>query len=871
MINLINVKCEYSKNQIGLGEKKPRFSWQIQSDQTNVLQVGYELQVSSGEQFGQLLWDSGKVISSDSIHVIYEGPELKPSTRYYYRVRVWDNHDEISGWQGEYFEMGLLSQADWQGVFISAEEEGAADCSKVSYLRSNFTVKGDIVMARVYATALGMYELHLNGQRVGEALLTPGWTNYKKRLQHQTYDITHLLQEGQNALGATLGCGWYKGDIAGWVGKRNYYGKKTALLCQMLIRYADGTEQLICSNEDWKCSDSPILYSELYHGETYDARLEQKDWAKAHFDASKWKPVSVIQQDLSIVIPQEGPSVLRQEILKPEQFIITPKGEHVIDFGQNMSGWVRFKVKGQAGEKVILKHAEVLDAEGNFYDTNMRSAKCTIQYVLKGGEEETFEPHFTFQGFRYVHVEVYPGDLLLPNFEAVVIHSDMQETGQFSCSNEQVNQLVKNINWGLKGNFVDLPTDCPQRDERLGWTGDAQVFIRTASLLRDTQMFYTKWLRDLSSEQFDNGGIPYVIPDVLTDVIEKTVEKDVNHSATGWADAAVICPWTIYLSYGDVRILEDQYDSMKRWVGYIQAQVGEDLIWNTGFHFGDWLGLDAKEGSYFGATPNDLTATAFFANSVSIMEKTAGILGNTDDETVFAELHTRIVQAFQREFYTPTGRLAVRTQTAHVLALQFKLVAQENIDRTVASLVQLIQENGGHLTTGFLGTPYLCQVLSDNGRLKEAYDLLMKNDYPSWLYPITKGATTIWEHWDGIKPDGSMWSADMNSFNHYAYGAIGEWIYKVVGGIDTSVEKPGFKKILFQPQLGGGLTNAQTQIDSLYGIIALRWEIKDEKMCIHVEVPHNTTAEIHLPQTPEGMNRLHAIGSGKHDFEYRLG
>lgn len=870
MLKLIKVKCEYRDNPIGLGEQRPRFSWQLKSDQESVLQETYQIQVSQEVDFQSIFWDSKQVKSDNSIGVVYEGPSLKATTRYYYRVRVWDNQGDNSEWQSQYFEMGLLSKADWTAVFIAPEDEAAEDSSKATYLRYGFEVKGKVVKARVYATALGMYELHLNGQRVGESLLAPGWTNYKQRLQYQTYDVTKMLKKGENVIGATLGNGWYKGDIAGWLGKRNYYGKNTALLCQMMIQYDDGTEITVSSNKDWRCSDSPITYSELYHGETYDARLEKDNWSTPAYEALGWELVNETQQDLSIVIPQEGPDVIRQERIKPLVLITTPKGEQVIDFGQNMSGWVRFKVQGQSGEKVILKHGEVLDAEGNFYETNMRSAKCRIEYTLKGDGIEVYEPHFTFQGFRYVLIEAYPGSMELKNFEAVVIHSDLAETGQFNCSNNQINQLNKNIMWGLKGNFVDVPTDCPQRDERLGWTGDAQVFIGTAAFLRDTHTFFNKWLRDLKSEQFDNGGIPYVIPDVLTTRIQKVGEKAVDHSATGWADAAVICPWTIYQAYGDYRLLEEQYISMKNWIGYIKSQTGDSLIWDTGFHFGDWLALDAKEGSYFGATPNDLTATAFFAHSVEIMTKVAQVLGLTEEEQAFATLHQEIVAAFQKEFYTPRGRLAVRTQTAHVLALNFNLVPIEHRQRTVDTLVQLIQENEGHLTTGFLGTPYLCGVLSDNGKIKEAYELLMKDDYPSWIYPITKGATTIWEHWDGIKPDDSMWSADMNSFNHYAYGAIGEWLYKVVGGINSSEKKPGYKHSVIRPQPGGGLTYAETQLESLYGKLAVKWEIVEDKIRIHVDVPTNTTAEIHLPYQSEGEDAVHYVGSGSYDYEYGI-
>ncbi|MFY9295280.1 MAG: family 78 glycoside hydrolase catalytic domain, partial [Caldicoprobacterales bacterium] len=500
-------------------------------------------------------------------------------------------------------------------------------------------------------------------------------------------------------------------DLAGWLGRRNLYGKRTALLLQMLVRYADGREEIIVSDDSWKASDSPILYSELYHGETYDARQEQEGWNMPGFDDSHWDEAAVIDQDMSIVVPQDGVFITRQETLKPISMFKTPKDELVIDFGQNMVGWVRFKVKGKAGDRVVLKHAEVLDAEGNFYTENLRSAKSRIEYILKGEGVETFEPHFTFQGFRYVMIEEYPGEVDIENFEGVVIHSDMERAGYFSCSNELVNKLHHNILWGLKGNFVDIPTDCPQRDERLGWTGDAQVFMKAACYLMEVGPFFKKWFRDIIAGQLEGGGIPYVIPDVLTG-------PEGNHSATGWGDAAVICPWTLYQTYGDKRILEEQYESMKAWIEYIRGQAQDGVLWNTGFHFGDWVALDAKEGSYFGATPNDLTATAFYAYSTDLVTKTARILGKEKDAEEYSRLHDAIVEAFRNEFFTPNGRLAAPTQTAHILSLMFGLVPEEYKDRTIKGLVKLLEDNDGHLTTGFLGTPYFCHVLSQNGRLK---------------------------------------------------------------------------------------------------------------------------------------------------------
>ncbi|MBZ4670955.1 MAG: alpha-L-rhamnosidase [Oscillospiraceae bacterium] len=471
-------------------------------------------------------------------------------------------------------------------------------------------------------------------------------------------------------------------------------------------------------------------------------------------------------------------------------------------------------------------------------------------------------------------VEEYPGDFSIDNFNAIVVHSDMKPTGSFSCSNEMLNKLQHNILWGLKGNFVDIPTDCPQRDERLGWTGDAQVFIRTACFLMETAPFFRKWLSDMKADQLSNGGVPYVIPDVLTD-------GDGGHSSSGWGYAAVICPWTIYQCYGDKKILEEQYESMKQCVEYIHSHAENGVLWNTGFHFGDWLALDAKEGSYFGATPNDLVSTAFYAYSTDLVAKAARILGFENDAEIYEKLHKDIVKAFQDEFFTPAGRLAARTQTAHVLALMFDLVPEEHRLRTINTLLSLLEEKDWHLTTGFLGTPYLCHVLSRNGKLDAAYKLLLQEDYPSWLYQVKMGATTVWEHWDGIKPDGSMWSADMNSFNHYAYGAVGDWMYRVAAGLDTDSDLPGYKRILIHPQPGGDLTYAKAEYLSMYGKISIEWHISGKEIFIDIAVPHNTTAHVILPKaSPECIKGSKAsfatcaqgaeteLGSGSYSFSY---
>lgn len=882
MLKATNLRCEYLSNPIGIGVNKPRFSWIIESDNRNVVQTSYEIQVSNDRDFKNLLWSSGVVESDESAHVYYEGLKLQSSSRYYYKVKISDNHGEISDFsETAFFETTLFSSDEWQARFITAEGIEEGKNSKGTLLRKEFKISKEIESAGVYATALGMYELRINGKRVGDALFTPGWTAYNKRLQFQTYDVTDMLLNGSNAIGAVLGAGWYKGDLAGWIGRRNVYGDKTALLFQMKIRFKDGSESVIVSGDEWKASDSPILYSELYHGETYDARLEEISWDRAGYDDSAWEKAQYVDFDFKRVVPQDGIYVKRQETLKAKALFTTPKGESVIDFGQNLAGWVKFNASGNSGDRVILKHAEVLDKDGNFYIENMRAAKVRIEYILKGQGEETFEPHFTFQGFRYVLIEEYPGNPKLEDFEAIVVHSDMEGTGTFSCSNELLNQLNHNILWGLKGNFIDIPTDCPQRDERLGWTGDAQVFISTANFLMDTALFYRKWLRDLKAEQVESGGVPFVIPDVLSNNLQADKIIKEEHSATGWADAAVICPWTLYQSYGDIEVLKEQYETMKKWLGYIKARAKDGLIWNTGFHFGDWVALDAKEGAYIGATPTDLIATAYYAYSTKLTAQTARVLGKLDDAEEYETLYGNIVRAFQDEFYTPRGRLAAKTQTAHILSLMFDLTPIEHKERTIKELLKLLEENKGHLTTGFLGTPYFCQVLSDNGQLEAAYDLLLKEDYPSWLYQVKMGATTIWEHWDGIKPDGTMWSADMNSFNHYAYGAIGDWLYKVIAGINIDPSYPGYKRIIIKPRPGGGITNAKGSIKTMYGQLSVEWDIKDGYITVNVQIPHNTKARLILPKampeyfeggeivlTPCEGGCEGIIGSGEHVFKY---
>lgn len=884
-LRVVKVRCEYRENPTGLDVRKPRFGWAIESEERNIVQAAYRLQVASEEGFEkEMVWDTGRVESDASQHIEYAGGLLAERTRYYFRIKVWDRQGNESDWcETAFWETAFFSPDAWEAQWITADrEEITGKVLPSSLFRRTLAIDRKVQEARAYVTARGLYHFHINGRKVGEDQLAPGWTSYNKRLQYQTYDVTSCLQQGDNALGLMLGGGWYLGNLA-WEHKQCIYGDRKAVLLQLHIRFEDGSEQVIVTDSRWKTAKGPVLSSQIYHGETYDARLETTGWDTAAFDDQSWDEAEVIFFNKENLVAQEGPAVRKIQEIKPVSLFRTPAGETVLDMGQNMVGWVRFTVSGEAGDRIVLKHAEVLDRDGNFYTANLRSAKQQIEYILKGGGPETYEPFFTFQGFRYVMVDEYPGDPALDKFTGVVVHSGMEQTGDFRCSEPLINQLQHNILWGQKGNFVDVPTDCPQRDERLGWTGDAQVFIRTACFNMNVAAFFTKWLRDLAADQREDGGVPFVIPHVL---------DDNSYSSAAWGDAAVICPWTLYLSYGDRRILEEQYDSMKAWVEYIRHQGENEYLWNTGFHFGDWLGLDARENSYIGATDKDFIATAFYAYSAQLLVKTASVLGKTEDVRKYGVLYAKVLEAFRKEFITPAGRLVSPTQTAHVLALMFDLVEEKDIRRTLDTLIRYLEENNWHLTTGFVGTPYLCLSLTKYGRSDIAYKLLLQDDYPSWLYQVQKGATTIWEHWDGIKPDGSFWSADMNSFNHYAYGSIGEWLYRIVAGLEIDPEKPGYKHFIVKPQPGGGLTSAQAQISTGYGKVSSSWKLEQGWMEMTVEVPHNTTADAYLPWarlaevTEDGKTLSEAagvhssqeqeggvcltLGSGSYRFRYRM-
>ncbi len=840
-LKVTNLLCENLSNPVAIDVTQPRFSWQLVSDKRNLMQTAYEISIgnnSSWEKNKKIIWNSGKINSDSSVHVIYKGPSLQSGARYFWQVRVWDNYGKSASSEPATFQIALLNVADWKANWI---EPGFTEDSinrPTPLFRKEFKASKKIQSATAYITAHGMYEGYINGKRIGDFYLTPGWTSYNKRLQYQTFDVTDLLNQGGNTIAMALGSGWYRGYLA-WSGNKNSWGKDIALLFQLDITYADGSRESIVSDNSWKTSTGSITYSEIYNGEIIDARKQKTGWRNPGYDDGNWSRVKVKDYNKSNLVATQNEPVKKHETFAPVKIITTPNGENVIDFGQNLVGWVMIKVKGNAGDTITISHAEVLDKYGNFYTENLRAARAQAKYILRGEGEEFFEPHFTFFGFRYIKVEGWPGEIKPENFTAVALYSDMQPTGNFSCSNSLVNQLQHNIQWGQKGNFLDVPTDCPQRDERLGWTGDAQVFSRTASFNMNVNNFFAKWLKDVAADQQVDGSVPFVIPNVL---------GPRAGGATGWADVCTIIPWNVYLAYGDKRILEQQYNSMEAWVEYMRSKSKDDL-WNTGFHFGDWLfyrPFDDNDGRS-AVTDKYLIAQCFYAYSTQLLINAANALGRKNDAATYSALLQKIKGAFLKEYVTANGRLVSGTQTAYVLALNFDMLPESQRAETAQRLADNVKSYGNHLTTGFLGTPYLCHVLTRFGYDSIAYKLLLQKTYPSWLYPVKMGATTIWERWDGIKPDSSFETPTMNSFNHYSYGAIGDWMYRVVAGIDTYADAPGYKHVKIQPHLSDSLTYANADLKTYYGTVSSHWKRDKGNLYLDIEIPVNTKATIYIP------------------------
>jgi alpha-L-rhamnosidase len=836
------LRCEYRVNPLGIDVVKPRLSWIMESNQRGQMQRAYQILVADSEEQlkqneGQL-WDSGKVESEQSNQVVYEGWPMVSRMRCYWKVRVWDKDDKVSAWsKPAMWTVGLLESGDWQAKWIGYDAEQLISDNKEKsdpnalilppppYLRRAFLVGRPIKRAVVYASALGLYELHINGKRVGEDYFTPGWTDYSTRVYYQTYEVTDLIKKGGNTIGAILADGWYAGYL-GFGRKREHYGSEPRLLVQLEIEYDNGHIHMVVTDGTWRASCGPIFESDFLMGEIYDARKEMPGWDTFSFDDSAWHTVAVTEKSKGKV--QSYPGVTVQKILeiKPKKLTEPQEGVYVFDMGQNFAGWVRLKASGKAGTKVVLRFAEMLNPDGTIYTENLRAARCTDTYILKGTGKEIWEPRFTFHGFRYVEITGYPGKPGLDAITGVVLHSAIPMAGSFECSNPMVNQLYSNIIWSQRGNFIEIPTDCPQRDERLGWTGDAQIFVRTATYNMDVAAFFTKWLVDLEDAQSAEGAFPDVAP-------RKVAMGD---GTAAWGDAGVICPWTIYEVYGDKQVIERHYESMKKWISYLKNN-SKDLL-RPAKGYGDWVSIASD-------TPKDVIATAYFAYSTRLLSKMAPAIGKNEDNKEYEDLFEQIKNAFNKAYVSDDGRIKGETQTCYLLGLYFDLLPEDKRESATQHLIEAIRNKDWHLSTGFVGLSYLVPTLTQTGHLDIAYRLLNNDTFPSWGYSIKNGATTIWERWDGWTEDKGFQTPGMNSFNHYAFGSIGRWLLGTVAGIET--DGPGYKRIIIRPMPGGGLDYAKASYKSIHGKIVSDWRIKGSTFTLNVTIPANTTATVYVP------------------------
>lgn len=826
---------------IGLGTGTPRLSWFVPVADAGYAQSAYEVEVTRGEAV-----EVYRVESNDQVLVPWPAPELESRESAAVRVRVSDGVD-WSGWsEASTVEAGLLNPSDWRADFVSPVEIGAAGMP-APILSGVLELPADVTKARLYATAHGIYVPTVNGQRIDDTVLAPGWTSYGKRLRYQTYDVTSLLRQGTNSLDVLLGNGWYRGRL-GFENKSAIYGDRLAVLAQLEVTTVDGAFHVFLSDGSWAARNSHIIADDLYDGQCTDLRDQ------AGFSVAGSSAVEVIPADHALLVAPEGPAIRPIDVLPALSVSTSPSGKTLVDFGQNLVGWVRLRTHDlPEGSEVVIQHAEVLEND-ELCTEPLRSAKATDTFVLAGAEEETLEPSLTLHGFRYAEVTGVP-DLRVEDIEAIVIGSDLKRTGWFSSSDKLLNRFHENVNWSIRGNFVDVPTDCPQRDERLGWTGDIQIFAPTASFLYDLGGFLGSWLRDLAAEQLPDGSVPHVVPDVI--------HSDFTNAPTAaWGDAAVLIPWTLYQGTGNRQILEQQYSSARKYVDKVASLAGADMVWTGGFQYGDWLDPSAPpEDAARAKTDPDVVATAHLARSAEVLAHTAAVLGHDEDAATYCKLSEEVRAAFARSYVTPAGRILSDTQTAYAMALEWALLPSEDQRHEAGRrLADLVRISGFRISTGFVGTPLVCDALTAAGEVDVAYRLLLQTGCPSWLYPVTMGATTVWERWDSMRPDGSVNPGGMTSFNHYALGAVADWLHRTVAGLAPAA--PGYRKITVQPRPTASLTHASARHLTPYGEAYVQWRRADGNLTLEVTVPVGATAEVHVP----GAQTAEVVQHGNHTW-----
>ncbi|MGD8193250.1 glycoside hydrolase family 78 protein [Herbiconiux sp. P18] len=740
--------------------------------------------------------------------------------------------------------------------FVSAAAP-SREGDPANYFRQEFTVGVGLRRATLRISALGIVEPWLNGRRVGAEVLAPGWTSYRHRLHVSSHDVTDLVRHGANALGAVVGEGWAVGPLT-WENRRHNYADRPALFAELELQFDDRTE-IVGTDGHVRVGQCGVRSNGIYAGEDFDARLEPLGWAEPGFDDSDWAPAQAFDWNRETLVEGAAPPIIRHEELSPVSISTSPSGRTIVDFGQNISGWVRLTVDGEAGRTITLRHAELLTPDGELETETLRSAAATDRYTLRGGGPESWEPRFTFHGFRYAEVDGWPGELTPDALRAVVVHSEMARTGWFETSDPLLTKLHENTVWSMRDNFVGVPTDCPQRDERLGWTGDLNAFTPTATFLYDVRGVLGSWLQDLAAEQKATGTVPWSVPDVLT----------TPSSATAlWSDAAISIPWALYEEYGDASILRRSYESMTSFMTEVEGALDADGLWGSGFQFGDWLDPDAPaDNPAGGKTDRYLVASAYLCTTTRELAATAEVLGETTDAAHYRELAERVRRAFRREFVTETGRLVSESATAYALTIMFGLLDDTQRTRAGDRLAALVAASGFTISTGFAGTPLITDALSSTGHLEEAYELLLQTKSPSFLYPVTMGATTIWERWDSVLPDGTLNSTGMTSLNHYALGAVADWLHRVVGGLART--SAGWRTFTIAPQPGGGLTSARTAHETVLGRASVDWRTEGGEFVLDAVVPAGSTATVVLPLHPDGRVETE-VGGGTHSWRYTL-
>jgi alpha-L-rhamnosidase len=841
---------------LGFHDPTPTLSWKLPVGTQG--QTGYQIEVRDVPS-GKPVWDSGWVGSDRSVLVPYGGAPLVSRQQLEWRVRYRDQDGMDSDWSAPaHFEMGLLSNEEWRSQWIRPMVMFDSDEEDVAYLRHEFPALGAVSQARLYVTARGLYEAYLNGEKVGNDAFTPGWTSYANRIDTQSYDVTTQLKQGVNALGATLGYGWYAGRL-GWQGQRNLYGKVPEVLLQLEITYRDGRVQTVTSNDAWRATvGGPIRASSIYDGEAYDARKAMPGWTMAGFDDATWgNVVTTAVADNIRLTPKPFAPVRVTETLATQEISEPEPGRFVFDLGQNMVGWPEIKIPVEQGKTVTMRFAEMLNQDGTMYTANYRSAKSIDFYTAAQSETISWKPTFTFHGFRYVELSGLP-DGTEPETDWVkglVLHSDLKRIGRFESSHDKMNQLQSNIVWGQRGNFLDIPTDCPQRDERCGWTGDAQAFCPTAMFNFDCHAFWKSWLGTMRDDQFEDGRIPHVIPDILKN----------RGGSPGWMDAATIIPWQVYLRTGDKEVLLDNFEMMERIVGWYRQHSRGGVVEKVA-GFGDWLQPYASDNK--GDTPHIVLASAFYAHSVQILADSARVLGKTADADRYRDEAAAAKKAFANHFFDADGKLqnAPETQTAYILAIALDLIPAALREPAATHLVRLIDEADGHLRTGFLGTPFITQVLDETEHSDAAFSVLFKETYPSWFFSINQGATTMWERWNSYSHQDGFGDVGMNSFNHYAYGAVGQWMYERIAGLSLDPAHPGYKHFFVRPIIGGPLTSARAELETAYGTASSGWKRVGDQLEMTVTVPPNTTATIDFPDA----RPTETLPAGDYRFECKV-